>query len=180
MKFFIRAGPADPKSPNSSGGCCGGSNLACLAEHCAGPLFAGAFASDKIWHSEKIRCACKFSLCSVCKGFADLELFASPHCCWLTALPLPHLGLSTLILLKITPLSSPGAPISLLGEEEKGLGLLNLSGGWLPLPEPHFPWGTRGCNKHPQPCEYSHRGRRGCCYHKSGGSTFPNHPKLIS
>lgn len=79
---------------------------------CAGPLHTGAFASDKMWHSEKIRCACKFCLCSVHRGFAGFGAV-----CLLTLL----LARSTQILLKWPhsfQAASPGAPNSHSGGGE--------------------------------------------------------------
>lgn len=80
-----------------------------------GPLFMGAFASDRIWHSEKIRCGCKFSLRSAREGFAGFGALCLPtlllaHSC------APAL-LSTQILLKVVLWLSSPTPIQGLGSK---------------------------------------------------------------
>lgn len=118
---------ADPETP-----CLGGGSSPELPGRAqsAGPLLAGASASDRIWHSEKIRFACKFSLRSAREGFAGfgaLCLPAAPRCSWLAAVPWLCPALSTQ-LTPILPEIAPKSPSSesrgshLPAEGKKGMG----------------------------------------------------------
>jgi len=74
-----------------------------------------------------------------------------------------------------------GHPSATPGEEEKGLGgFWSLIGPGCPCPSPAAPGHAklRGCSEQPQPCVHPHWGRRGCCYCKSRGSTFPQPAKI--
>lgn len=97
--FLPVLAPADPKTPGLGSEHGGGSSPALPGRaQSAGPLLAGASASDKIWHSEKIRFACKFSLRSAREGFAGFGALCLPaalHSSWLAAVPRLCLALGT-------------------------------------------------------------------------------------
>lgn len=122
-----------------------------------------------------------FSLRSVHKGFAGfgavclpMLLPGSQPCRRLAQHPNPAENQPQSL-----QVASPGAAICQPGEEEKGLGgVLLFNRDWLSCPA--FPGHAkpRGCSEQPRPCAHPRWGRRGCCYHLSGGSTFPQLAKI--
>lgn len=131
--------------------------------------------------ARKFDALASFPLRSVHKGFAGFGAVCLP-----ALLPARSRGPalpSTQIPLKISPIVSKQQalqhPSATQRDKEKGLGgVCSLIGTGCPCPTVPGHAKLRGCSEQPQPCVHPCWGRRGCCYHLGGGTTFPQLAKI--